>query len=128
MLEEFLRSSGGGAKTLRDVSGLADAVQKVGGSGTSLFGYSNENENMRVFIEALKNNSSGTDPLAKFGALAMMAGMNSGQTKLSDWIDVSLLPPFSQISKYFYFSVYAAQATPEGLYFKAFAPTPPGLK
>jgi hypothetical protein len=128
MLEEFLRSGAAGAKSLRDVSGLADAAQKVGGSGTSLFGYSNENENMRVFFEALKSSSSGADPLSKFSTLAMLAGMNSSQPKLSDWVDVSLLPPFSQVSKYFYFTVYAGQATPEGLYFKAFAPTPPGLK
>ena len=128
ILEEFLRSGTAGAKSLRDAPGLADAAQKVGGSGTSLFGYSNENENMRVFLEALKKSSSGADPLSKFTTLAMLAGMNSSQPKLSDWIDVSLLPPFSQVSKYFYFSVYAGQATPEGLYFKAFAPTPPGLK
>jgi hypothetical protein len=128
MLEEFLRSSGGDAKTLRDASGLADASQKVAGNGTSLFGYSNESENMRILLEALKNAAPGTDPFAKFGALAMMSGMSTGDNKFSDWVDLSLLPPFGQISRYFYFSVYAGRATPDGIYFKSFAPVPPGLK
>jgi hypothetical protein len=128
MLEEFLRSSGGDAKSLRDTSGLADAAQKVGGPGTSLFGYSNESDNMRIFMEAIKNSPSGTDPFSKLLTLAMISGINTGQVKLTDWIDLSLLPPFSAVSKYFYFSVYAGQATPDGLYFKAFAPVPPGLK
>jgi hypothetical protein len=128
MLEEFLRSSGGDSKSLRDISGLADAAQKVGGSGTSLFGYSNENENMRIFLEALKNSPAGTDPFSRLGAMAMIGGMSAGQPKLADWIDVSLLPPFSEISKYFYFSVYSGKATSDGLYFKVFAPMPPGLK
>lgn len=128
MLEEFLRSSGGDAKTLRDAAGLADATQKVGGSGTSLFGYSNDAENMRVFVEALKNSPAGSDPFSRLAMLAMIGGMNPGQPKMSDWVDLSLLPPFSQVSKYFYFSVYAGQATPDGLYFKHYSPTPPGLK
>jgi hypothetical protein len=128
MLEEFLRSSGGDTKSLRDASGLADAAQKVGGGGTSIFGYSNESENMRVLLEAMKNAAPGADPFAKLGALAMMGGMNTGDTKFSDWVDLSLLPPFAQISKYFYFSVFAGRAAPEGIYFKSFSPAPPGLK
>jgi hypothetical protein len=127
MLEEFLRSGSGDTKSLRDLPGMADATQKVGGGGTSLFGYENDSENMRFFLEALKKDTA-TDPLASLSALAMVGGMNSSQTKLKDWIDISLLPAFDQVSKYFYFSVYSGQAAPDGLYFKAFAPMPPGLK
>ncbi len=127
MLEEFLRSGSGDTKSLRDLPGLADATQKVGGSGTSLFGYQNDSENMRFFLEALKKDAA-SDPLASLNTLAMVSGMNPSQTKLSDWIDISLLPSFDQIAKYFYFSVYSGQAAPDGLYFKAYAPMPPGLK
>ena len=45
-----------------------------------------------------------------------------------DWVDFSLLPDYDQVSKYFYFSVYAGSTTADGLSFKAFAPRPPQMK
>jgi hypothetical protein len=47
--------------------------------------------------------------------------------EVRDWLDFSLLPDYDQVSKYFYFSVYAGNTTADGLSFKAFAPRPPGL-
>jgi hypothetical protein len=47
---------------------------------------------------------------------------------VKDWADLSLLPPFEQVSKYFYFSVYGGGATVDGLTFKVFSPVPPGSK
>ena len=47
---------------------------------------------------------------------------------LKDWLDFSLLPPFDQISKYFYFTVYAGSVNADGLSYKMFSPTPPQLK
>ena len=127
MLEEFLRSGTADAKSLRDLPGLADATQKIGGSGTSLFGYANDSENMRIFFDAIKKDTA-TDPLASLNTLAMVSGMNTGKTSFKDWVDVSLLPSFDQISKYFYFTIYSGQTAPEGFYFKGFSPTPPALK
>jgi hypothetical protein len=46
---------------------------------------------------------------------------------LRDWMDFSLLPDYDQVSKYFYFSVYAGATTTDGISFKAFAPRPPQL-
>jgi len=125
LLEEYLRSSETPAKPLRDTPGLSEATQKVAGSGTSLFGYSNESESMRVLLEVLKKDSSGADPLAGLTPVAMAMGM--GDVKVKDWLDLSLLPSFDKISKYFYFSVYAGSANADGLTFKAFAPVPPQL-
>jgi len=125
LLEEYLRSSESHAKSLRDTPGLSEAMQKVAGSGTSLFGYSNESESMRVLFEALKKDSAGADPLAPLTPMAMAMGM--GDVKIKDWIDLSLLPTFDKVSKYFYFSVYAGSANADGLTFKAFAPVPPQL-
>ena len=54
--------------------------------------------------------------------------MGAAEKSIKDLMDFSLLPPFERISKYFYFSVYGASATSEGLTFKMFAPVPPALK
>jgi hypothetical protein len=122
ILEEYLRSSESQGKSLRDTPGLTDATQKVGGSGTSLFGYSNEAETMRVLFNLLKKDNNSADSL--LGPLAMIMD----DTNLKDWVDISLLPTFDKISKYFYFSVYTGSATPDGLSLKAYAPVPPQLK
>jgi len=121
-LEEYLRSSQGDGKSLRDIPGLAEATSKVGGSGTSLFGYSNESESMRALFDLFKNNPSSADAIG--GNLAPLLGT----AKLKDWVDVSLLPDYEKIAKYFYFSVYSGGTTPDGLNFKVFAPVSPQLK
>ncbi len=125
MLEEFVRSGDSHAKSLREAPGLDAATEKVSGPGTSLFGYSNDSETMRLLMNVLKKDSA-TGGLGGLAPIAMAMGVNSSSIK--DWIDTSLLPDYNQISKYFSFSVYTGSATPDGLSFKAFAPTPPQLK
>ena len=122
MIEEYVRSADSQAKSLRETPGLDDAAEKVSGPGTTLFGYSNDSETVRLFLGVLKKDSSS----GGLGTLAMAMGMGSANMK--DWIDTSLLPDFNQISKYFSFSVYAGSATADGLSFKAFAPMPAQLK
>jgi hypothetical protein len=126
ILEEYLRSSESQGKSLRETPGLAAAIQKVAGSGTSLFGYSNETETMRALFNILKKDPSLAGFLGTLEPVASAMGMDDLSPK--DWVDVSLLPSFDRISKYFYFGVYAAGASPDGLYLKAFAPVPPQLK
>jgi hypothetical protein len=65
------------------------------------------------------------DNLASLGPLGTALGSNF---KLKDWVDLSLLPTFDKISKYFYFTVYGGSANPDGLNFKVFAPIPPQLR
>ncbi|MDB6022410.1 MAG: hypothetical protein JWQ04_2267 [Pedosphaera sp.] len=126
MLEEYLRSTESQAKTLREAPGLTDAMQKVGGTGTSLFGYSNESEGMRVNFETMKKDPASADPLNGFAPIILAMGF--GDLNSKDWFDVSLLPPFEKVSKYFYFTVYGGSSTADSINFKAFAPTPPQLK
>jgi hypothetical protein len=38
-----------------------------------------------------------------------------------------LLPDYDQVSKYFFFSVFNGTTTSDGVYFKVYAPRPPGL-
>ncbi len=121
-LEEYLRSSENPPKALRETPGLAEAAQKVTGAGTSLFGYENQNEMMRVMFQICKNsggtNAPDVSPLSSI--------MNA--PKFKEWLDFSLLPDFEQISKYFYFDVFGSSSSVNGITFKVFAPVPPQLK
>jgi len=127
MLETFLRSGDNTGKALRDAAGLADAAQKIGGMSTGLFGYQNTSETVRTTLESLKNDS-GT--VGKVLAMTPFAAKFNGKDGkgLKDWVDFSLLPPFDQIAKYFYFAVYSGSVDAEGLSYKMFVPTPPQLK
>jgi hypothetical protein len=127
ILEEYLRSSQGDAKSLRDTPGLSDATQKVAGPGTSIFTYSNDSETMRVTLEAVKKDFDSLFSDSDLGPVLAATGMSNG-TKLKEWLDVSLLPSYDKISKYFSFSVFAETATPDGLAFKGYTPTPAALK
>src|SRR6266511_4957323 len=128
MLETHLRSSSDNTgKTLRDAAGLADAAQKVGGMSTGMFGYENASETMRVLLEALKNDSGTIERMLLMTPIAGKLGGKDGKG-LKDWVDFSLLPPFDQIARYFYFTVYSGSANADGLSYKMFSPTPPQLK
>ncbi|HEX3988715.1 MAG TPA: hypothetical protein VHZ30_04730, partial [Verrucomicrobiae bacterium] len=129
ILEEYLRSNTGEAKSLMDTQSLGDAGQHVGGLSTGWFGYENQAQNMRDSFDLLhKQRPTVTDIL---GTPAIAGNLNVPEqivTKLLDWSDFSLLPPFDGVSKYFYYSVYAGRFSPEGFTLKIFAPTPPALR
>ncbi len=126
MLEEYLRSSEKPQKSLRETAGLTAAAQKVTGAGTSLFGFKNQAETMRMVLELLKK-----DPTAlnrnKFAAIPGLAPAGDDKDT-KPWIDAALLPGFDKVSKYFYFTVYGVSANVEGLSLKYFMPVPPQLK
>jgi len=50
-----------------------------------------------------------------------MLGLLQSKQFFKDWADVSLLPDYSLVAKYFYFTVNAVNATPDGLSFKVAA-------
>ena len=128
MLEEYLRSSESQAKSLREATGLVEASQKVAGPGTSLFGYENLAETMRVAFETFRKDPGALTNATGFSALPGVAAMPGPQKNFRQWLDFSLLPPFERIAKYFSFTVYSGGSTVEGLSFKMFAPVPPQLK
>ena len=127
ILESYLRSGDNTGKTLREVAGLADAAQKIGGMSTGWFGYENTSETMRVTLDALKNDSGTVEKVVGVTPLAGWLKGKDGKG-LKEWVDFSLLPPFDQIAKYFYFTVYSGGAGADGLTYKIFSPTPPQLK
>ena len=131
MLEEYLRSTEGQRKTLKETPGLAEAEQKVLGPSSSLFGYENQVETSRALFEGLrKNGSAAESPSSNPAANLLPSGLNVPSTikSVKELMDFSLLPNFDSVSKYFYFSVYGGEANTDGLVFKMFSPVPPGLK
>jgi hypothetical protein len=121
LVEDYLRSAESHVKPLRETDGLAEAAQRVGGTGGGLFGYENQRELMRAFFDALKNN-----PHSLSGDSSMLMGLWGGN--LGDWLDFSLMPDYDQVAKYFYFSVYSGSTTTDGLTFRFFSPRPPELR
>jgi len=119
-LEEYLRSGEKPPKPLSGTPGLVDAAQHVGGTGGGLFGYQNQGEVLHVLFKTLKNQVSNNGG-------AGMNHMAALPKQIQDWLDFSLLPDYDQVSKYFYFSVYAGSTTADGLSFKVFAPRPPQM-
>jgi len=123
LIESFLRSADGKAKSLRETAGFAVAAQHVGGAGNGLFAYENQRETMRTLFIALKNAPAGSKA-NPFGALPFA----SPGKMLGDWVDFSLLPEFDRVSKYFSISVTGGSVTADGLSFKVFGPRPPQLE
>lgn len=116
MIEEYLRSAEGGGKPLKELPGFADTAQKVGGMGTGLFGYENLKESARPAWEAMRL-SGGLDKA--------LPGTDPKNTReLAKWFDVTLLPPFESVAKYFGPSFYAGSWDARGFSLKAFSPTP----
>jgi len=127
ILEEFLRSSDGQTKPLRDLPGLADALGRVGGQQSGWFTYENESETMRLTFDGLRR-SAGETNNAGPSVLGSAIPFASPEKKFGDWLDFSLLPDYEKVSKYFGFGVQAGSASVEGLTFRIYSPTPPQLK
>lgn len=130
VLEEYLRAGEAQPKALREVPGLTEALQRVTGPGTSLVGYQNQVEMQRTTFELMKQNpdSGKESPVSGMTPVPESFGMAMPEQSLKEWVDYSLLPPFTDVEKYFHFTVYGGSANADGLTFKVFSPTPPGLK
>jgi hypothetical protein len=125
LLEEYLRATD--ARPLRELPGLAQASEKVGGMGTGLFGFENQQESMRVTFEALKKEAASIDDLLSGSRIAgKLAG--DEDKKFKGWFDFSLLPEFDRVAKYFHIAVWSGSVTTEGISFRWFSPAPPAAK
>jgi hypothetical protein len=124
MIQNYLRSDDGKTKPLSHRPGLIEAAQHVGGMSSGLFGYQNQRESARELFSALKD-----DPALSAAVLNPLVAMPipSAGNSIRDLMDFSLLPDYDAVSKYFNFTVYAGNATSEGLDFKFFQPRSPEL-
>ena len=125
LLEEYLRAAD--ARPLRELPGLAQAAEKVGGMGTGLFGFENQQESMRVTFEALKKEAASIDDLLSGSRIAgKLAG--DEDKKFKGWFDFSLLPEFDRVAKYFHIAVWSGSVTTDGISFRWFSPAPPAAR
>jgi len=120
MVEEFIRSAQGGVRPLSETAGLAEAAQKVGGMSSGLLIYENQAATAKVVITAMRKNPEMFDMLFSGGMVN-----EEGKKRRAEWFDFTLLPEFSAIEKYFYFSVAGFVANEQGLNYKFYGPTPP---
>jgi hypothetical protein len=123
MVEEFVRSAQGGGRPLSETPGLAEAAQKVGGMSNGLLIYENQATTAKVFFNAMRKNPEMFDVLFSGGMVS-----EAGKKRRAEWFDLALLPEFSAIEKYFYFSVAGFTANELGLTYKFYGPTPPKAK
>ena len=126
MLEEYLRSNQGQGKPLRETPGLVEASQKVLSSGSSIFSFANDGESMRFLFDVIKKESNSDNAFGTMGQALAAAGIDTAKVK--EWVDISLLPAYDRVSKYFYMSVWGVTPTADGIMLKAFSPVPPLLK
>ena len=125
-VEEFLRSSGATTNALRDLPGLNDAAQHVGGMGTGYFSFENEAESARGALDATKKDPSAIASILGAGQISTFLGWVGGETNaMTEAFDLALLPAYDKVAKYFYLNVNALVVTPDGITFKMFTPTPP---
>lgn len=122
IMEEFLRSGSGdaGSRPLQSNTTLTSAAAKIGGLRTGLFAYQNDRESVKSAYNMIRENP---DLMEMF----IEEGISEADIVASDWIDLSLLPAFNQIEKYFGITVMTGTVDPVGFHLKVFTPTPPGL-
>jgi hypothetical protein len=129
MVEEYLRSGEAPKRALREIPGLAEAAQQVGGQNTGWFGYENRAETMRATFELLKNFApAATNAPTGVSPLVSSLPYAGPEKNFTDWMDFTLLPDYDKVAKYFHYLVYSGSANADGLRFRCFWPTPPGLK
>ncbi len=126
MVEEYLRSSETKSKPLADTAGMIDAAQKVGGAANGLFGYQNDLEVIRTLFSVAKNDLDVLTKALSVGPVGLSPAMDGDNVKA--WFDLSLLPPFESVSKYFNMTVFSGKTGADGFTLKVFSPMPPQMK
>lgn len=116
LVEEYLRSTEGTAKSLKDFPGLSAAVGRIGGLSTGFFMFENQLEASRASWELLRQGRS-LDRIMPPGT----ANLDTARA-IEEWADFSLLPDFDKISRYFTFGVLTGSADPQAFHLKWFAP------
>ena len=107
-----------GRQTCLELARTADVFVENFRPGTMQrfrLGYEDMKESMRAVWEAMRQ-SGGLDK-------ALPGSDPKNAKDISKWFDVTLLPPFDQVAKYFGPTVYAGGWDPRGFSFKAYSPT-----
>ncbi len=126
-LEDYLRSTDDQGLALRATAGFAAAVEQVGGMNTGWLSYEDQRETMRFTIDALTQTAAMTNRSEFDTVFASLIPFAPPEAEMKEWFDLSLLPSFDKIAKYYGFTVTTSQTSVKGITFRYFAPTPPEL-
>lgn len=126
-LEEYVRSAGEASDPLIAKPGLRAAADKVGGMNTGYFTYSDNRAMMRTIYDFLREQQDGEGESGFLQMLGMM-GMADQLETIKEAFDVDLLPPFSEIEKYFNFSVGGGKVDSNGYEVRGYSPYPPNYR
>ena len=99
-------------------------------SGTGLFGFNHRFALWRTLwpVRRATTNAVATAQTGfTHGFLPGLPGV-ALPANAADWFDLKLLPPVESVEKYFHYTVYGGTASTNGITWKMFEPTPPGLK
>jgi hypothetical protein len=127
ILEEYLRSSDGQTKALRDSAGFAEAVAKVNGPGIGWLSYENQSESVRLMMDLLSRSAASTNKNELGSVLASAIPFAPPEKTLKEWVDFSLLPSFDKVAKYFGFGIAGGSTSVNGISIKYYSPTPAEL-
>ena len=125
LLEQAIRGqNGNGLRKLTGSSAYRRAVDKVGGTGTGLFGFDDPEKSLGPLLGAIKDEpelfQEIIDNITSEISLSDEGGSES-------WIDLSLLPDAGALAKYLEVSVYAGHIDNDGFRMKLYTPDPEGL-
>lgn len=127
ILDEALSRSAGTA-SLKDFAPLKETAQKIGGMNSGLFSFVNSREQTRAQFQVLKSESDTIAMLLSVTPIGMRLGLGEDSKVFKEWVDVSLLPEFDKIAKYFYVTTTTLSSQKDGISIKIFTPVPPELK
>lgn len=116
ILEEYLRNGETSTRNLKNLAGLAEAAQEVGGMSTGVFSFQNQREGAQATWEVLRTSGGVQQLIPTLGQKAA--------SDAADWLDFSLLPPFEQVSKYFGITVSAGAWDATGFQLRTYSPNP----
>lgn len=126
-IENFLRGNSSGP-SLAEKPGLREAADKVGGFNTGYFYYDAPESTLKVVFDYLRKSPDAFEEIFSGQAMGMPGIELWDADERREWVDFSLLPPFEQVSKYFGFTIMAAEGTDRAIEFRGYTPTPQSLR
>jgi hypothetical protein len=119
-LLERLRPTAGAR--LVDAPGLEEATREVGGSEHGVFGYTDVRQLVGFTWTRFKQNPNNLDRWIDRSGLETFFPENAKEWR--NWVDVTLLPPFESVERWFGFTVLNQVLTDDGIALRFLTPTP----
>ncbi len=126
LLEQIIRGRSSAPNKIASTSEFKAAVERVGGTGSGLFGFEDAAKSVEPIINIIKNEPEMFQEIIDNVTSSIADTLNEDSTG-ETWFDLSILPDASAIARYLGVSVYAGQIDNNGFNLKIFAADPSGL-